>query len=113
MDPDYTDYIGIHELKVRVVEHNPCYPVLSNRLAIGANIGFRWRSSMRMRQQYLTWIALTAAAVLPVIVLGQNQGPRTPWGEPDLQGIWSNPYATPLQRPAQFGSREFLTPEEV
>jgi hypothetical protein len=41
--------------------------------------------------------------------------PRTPWGEPDLQGIWQTRYATntPLERPAAFGAREFLTDEEV
>jgi hypothetical protein len=39
---------------------------------------------------------------------------RTPWGEPDLQGIWSSGYIlTPLERPERFTNREFLTDEEV
>jgi hypothetical protein len=38
--------------------------------------------------------------------------PRTPWGEPDLQGIWTDEYQTPLQRPARFANREFFTEEE-
>ncbi len=38
---------------------------------------------------------------------------RTPWGEPDLQGIWTDPYATNLQRPPSLGEREFYTEEEV
>ena len=39
--------------------------------------------------------------------------PQTPWGEPDLQGIWSSGYIlTPLERPDQFEGREFLTDEE-
>jgi hypothetical protein len=39
---------------------------------------------------------------------------RTPWGEPDLQGIWSSGYIeTPLERPDEFGGREFLTDDEV
>jgi hypothetical protein len=38
--------------------------------------------------------------------------PKTPWGEPDLQGIWTNVYETPLQRPARYGSKEVLTDEE-
>jgi hypothetical protein len=38
--------------------------------------------------------------------------PKTPWGEPDLQGIWTDIYQTPLQRPAQFASKEFFTDEE-
>lgn len=38
--------------------------------------------------------------------------PRTPWGHPDLQGIWNNGTATPLERPAALADREFLTEEE-
>jgi hypothetical protein len=38
--------------------------------------------------------------------------PRTPWGEPDLQGIWTEQFDTPLQRPARFASKEFFTDEE-
>ena len=38
--------------------------------------------------------------------------PKTPWGEPDLQGIWTNVYETPLQRPARYGNKEVLTDEE-
>jgi hypothetical protein len=37
---------------------------------------------------------------------------RTPWGDPDLQGIWTDPYQTPLQRPTQFADKEFFTDEE-
>ena len=39
--------------------------------------------------------------------------PRTEWDQPDLQGVWSFVSSTPLQRPERFGTREFLTPEEV
>jgi hypothetical protein len=38
--------------------------------------------------------------------------PKTPWGTPDLQGIWTNAYDIPLQRPPQFASKEFFTDEE-
>jgi hypothetical protein len=37
---------------------------------------------------------------------------ETAWGEPDLQGIWTDPYQTPLQRPPQFANKEFFTDEE-
>src|SRR5207253_4671163 len=37
---------------------------------------------------------------------------KTPWGEPDLQGIWTDPYQTPLQRPAKFANKEFFTDQE-
>src|ERR1700734_2130096 len=40
--------------------------------------------------------------------------PKTPWGEPDLQGIWplNHLIATPFQRPEKYGDRRFLTDEE-
>ena len=39
--------------------------------------------------------------------------PRTPWGAPDLQGIWDSKSTTPMQRPARFADREFLTDDEI
>jgi len=39
--------------------------------------------------------------------------PRTPWGHPDLQGIWDNGTTTSLERPKEFSDREFLTDEEL
>ena len=39
--------------------------------------------------------------------------PRTPWGDPDLQGVWSYASLTPLQRPSDVAGREFFTPEEA
>ncbi len=39
--------------------------------------------------------------------------PKTPWGDPDLQGNWTNRTLTPLQRPTSLGTREVLTAEEV
>jgi hypothetical protein len=41
------------------------------------------------------------------------QPPRTPWGEPDLQGTYSNRTITPFERPANVQGREFFTPDEV
>src|SRR6266704_6666348 len=38
--------------------------------------------------------------------------PHTPDGQPDLQGYWTNLSFTPLERPAEYGTREFLTDEE-
>ena len=39
--------------------------------------------------------------------------PRTAFGHPDLQGVWANNNATPLQRPEILGDRERLTEEEL
>ena len=38
--------------------------------------------------------------------------PRTPWGDPDLQGIWPGNNGVPMQRPAEFGERATLTDAE-
>jgi hypothetical protein len=37
---------------------------------------------------------------------------RTPWGDPDLQGIWSNATLTPLERPDKV-AKEYLTEAEA
>src|SRR5262252_216366 len=34
---------------------------------------------------------------------------KTPWGEPDLQGIWTDEFDTALQRPAKYADQEFFT----
>ena len=39
--------------------------------------------------------------------------PRTPWGHPDLQGVWDFRTITPLERPEELGIRAFLTEEEA
>ena len=43
---------------------------------------------------------------------GTGQRPRTPWGEPDLQGIWSRAVDIPLERPAKYANQEFFTDEQ-
>jgi hypothetical protein len=40
------------------------------------------------------------------------KAPRTPWGDPDLQGTWDYRTITPLERAREFGTREFYTEEE-
>jgi hypothetical protein len=39
--------------------------------------------------------------------------PRTPWGEPDLQGVYSNRTITPFERPQEFAGKETLTDAET
>ncbi len=38
--------------------------------------------------------------------------PRTPWGAPDLQGLWNTNTLVPLERSREFGTRAFMTQEE-
>ncbi len=39
--------------------------------------------------------------------------PRTAYGHADLQGVWANNTATPLERPKELAGRQFLTEQEV
>ena len=67
----------------------------------------------------IPWILLVALLLLlPVAGVAQSDEgttavPRTPWGHPDLQGIWNNATTTPLERPSDLAGKEFLTAEEV
>jgi hypothetical protein len=64
-----------------------------------------------------TVLGMTAIGVVPNHAQSTGGGPttapaRTPWGEPDLQGIWSGDTLTPLQRPARFANKPTLTAAE-
>ena len=77
-------------------------------------------------------LSLRASAILiavviltPVFVAGQAPSAtkataaattstlRTPWGDPDLQGIWTGSTLTPLERPKELAGKQFLTEQEV
>ncbi len=80
----------------------------------------------------MTTVAITAAAVSAVILVSLTsasaqapapsvtapaaapapapaQALKTPWGEPDLQGIWTDESDTPLQRSPKYANQEFFT----
>ena len=63
-----------------------------------------------MRRNLYVFGALPLALVCSV---ANAQALRTPWGDPDLQGTWSNATLTPLQRPADLKDKEFFTAEEA
>ena len=74
-------------------------------------------------------IVVAVGSLGPVSVAGQTRAgaatagktaatktwtpPLTPWGQPDLQGVWLNNSATPLERPKALEGRQFLTDDEV
>ena len=66
-------------------------------------------------------VTATLAALLSTTACRQPTSPAssdraalvTAWGDPNLQGIWTDVYETPLQRPAKYAGREFLTAEEI
>src|SRR5690349_4283893 len=39
--------------------------------------------------------------------------PRTPDGQPDLQGVWSSATGTPVERPDELKGKEFFTAQEA
>ena len=59
----------------------------------------------------------TVVALVPVFAAAQSTNtstpPRTPWGQPDLQGIWDFRTITPLERPEELADKEFLTAKEA
>ena len=55
--------------------------------------------------------------VAPVGVAGQTpaatgSATKTAWGDPDLQGIWTDEFQTPLQRQAKYAGKELFTEQE-
>jgi hypothetical protein len=63
-----------------------------------------------------TSLALVAALVVPAISgAAEWKHPKTPWGDPDLQGTWpiSHLMSVPLQRDKKYGERLEFTPEEL
>jgi len=76
---------------------------------------------------HITTIVLMALIALPsgtIPVSGQTRSssgpppkswtpPKTPGGDPDLQGTWTSTTTTPLERSPQFGNRLYLTDEEL
>jgi len=70
---------------------------------------------MQRQRLFLLAAAIAAAGFLPLSMSAADwKAPRTPWGDPDLQGVWSTgaEMSTPFERPAQFGTRQLLTDEE-
>ena len=60
-------------------------------------------------------IAVALLTAMPLAAQpSKTYAPRhTPDGQPDLQGIWTNPTITPFERPVELASKEFLTQKEV
>src|SRR6266571_4534228 len=53
--------------------------------------------------------ALTQTLPVSPGTSGPSPALKTPWGEPDLQGIWTDEFDTPLQRPAKYANQEFFS----
>ena len=47
------------------------------------------------------------------IAAAQTRGNTTPWGHPDIQGVWDRHSITPLERAPELGGRELFTDAEI
>jgi len=65
-----------------------------------------------MSDRFLSAFVVVAAVALLVPMPATGQ-PRTPWGDPDLQGGWSYSTLTPLERPDDLAGKEVFTDEEA
>src|SRR5690606_40890024 len=77
-----------------------------------------WRSrrSEPMSSSILRSAVALACLATAAQVAAQDDAyevPRTPAGQPDLQGFWTNASFTPLERPEALGEKEFYTDEEL
>jgi hypothetical protein len=75
-----------------------------------------------MRKFLVGVLALPLAVVVSAQVAAQTaktavaatwSAPRTPWGDPELQGTWNNATSTPLERPSEFAGKPVLTDDEA
>ena len=66
-----------------------------------------------MTTKILGWLPLVAAAGVLSAQTAKWTAPRTPDGQPDLQGVWTNATITPFERPAELAGKPFLTEQEA
>jgi hypothetical protein len=75
---------------------------------------------MSRRRLFIASIAVTTVSAATAQAAESNQPakaskyvvPRTEFGQPDLRGVWNFSSDTPLERPAQYKDRAFLTADE-
>ncbi len=69
-----------------------------------------------MSYRYLAAVftVMAVVALTPMLAAAQSPDlPRTPWGKPDLQGVWDFRTTTALERPDEFATKAELTAEET
>ena len=68
---------------------------------------------MSYRNLAVLCAAAAVVALAPALAAGQAETPRTPWGAPDIGGVWDFRSITPMERPDDLADTEFLTAEEA
>src|SRR2546426_3295725 len=75
------------------------------------------------RNRFFASLGIAILSFVPIVILGQARkaapkawtAPKTPWGDPDLQGTWTSDdhIGVPMQRPETLGNRQAPTEEEI
>ena len=70
------------------------------------------------RSRISFWLMTATLLLTPASFLAQAPAksynpPKTAWGDPDLEGIFTNATVTPFERPAEFAGKAFLTGNEI
>ena len=87
----------------------------------GPGVAPRYNHQVLEREQltlFARYVLLMALLALPAGAAAQTgtaspATPTTPWGDPDLQGIWDYRTMTPLQRPRDLADKDVFTAEEA
>jgi hypothetical protein len=69
--------------------------------------------TMLVRQTSMLLITATLAVFAQKVPANKWTPPRTPWGDPDLQGVWNNSTITELERPKELAGKQVLADDEA
>jgi hypothetical protein len=87
--------------------NSPLRLFLADRFLLNVSLLMKKPALLLACVTWLAWPSHAALAAEAYVV------PRTEWGHPDIQGVWNFSSDVPMERPEQFGSRQFLTSEEL
>src|SRR6185436_12415994 len=101
----------------RQARERPRHDISRRTQAADGNVGRqRRRQQGQVARRRAMRAAIATLFVLVGLALAAQQAKsqwKTPWGDPDLQGTWSNQTLTPLERPRQFADKPVLTEAEA
>jgi hypothetical protein len=63
--------------------------------------------------RFVLMLGVASALLLATPHAQTHSSARHPWGDPDLEGTWTNATLTTLQRAPELGTKAFFTPEEA
>ncbi len=86
---------------------------MTNQVDFAHSAILYWKQGILMKLRKLA-IATAVSALLGGVVQAQDyEVPETQWGQPDLQGVWNFSSTIPLERPAFFADKAYLTEQDL